>query len=180
MKKLLVVFTVFTLSVIGVQAQSKDQTFTFGGGVHLALPTGNFGDGWSFGLGVQLQGEYKFADNVTGVGTIGYSSFFGKTQTFPDGTGGTISAKTPSVGLIPILVGARFYPSESFFIGAQIGYGVFTNTGGGSGSSGFDYYPQIGYNTSMFQFILGYNAVSVTGGTLAHVGLTGIYKFGGN
>ena len=179
MKKLLLVVIVFTLSVIGVQAQSKDQSFTFGGGVHLALPTGDFGNGWSFGLGVQLQGELKLADNITGVGTVGYTSFFGKSQTIDLGAG-PVSYKAPSVGLIPILVGARFYPSESFFLGAQIGYGIFTNTGSGSGSSGFDYYPQIGYNASSFQFILGYNAVSVTGGTLAHVGLTGIYKFGGN
>jgi hypothetical protein len=131
-----------------------------------------------------LQGEYSFADQLSGVASVGYSNFFGKTQTFsytdPLG-GGTVtqSIKNPNIGLIPILVGARFYPVENFFIGAQIGYGIFTNTGSNSNNGGFDYYPQIGYNMSMIQLILGYNAVNLNGGSLAHLGLTGIYKFGG-
>jgi hypothetical protein len=179
MKKNLLLVVAFSLSILGVQAQATEQEFSFGGGVHLALPTGNFGKAWSFGLGVQLQGEYKFADNITGVATTGYTNFFGKTQTFDFGSG-PVSVKSPNVGLIPILVGARFYPAEQFFVGVQVGYGIFTNTGSSSGSSGFDYYPQIGYNLPQVQFILGYNGVSVTGGTLAHIGLTGIYKFGGN
>jgi hypothetical protein len=179
MKKKYLLVVAFSLSMIGAQAQATEQEFTFGAGVHVGLPTGDFGKAWSFGLGVQLQGEYKFADNITGVATTGYTNFFGKTQTVIT-PGGPFSAKAPNIGLIPILVGARFYPAEQFFVGVQVGYGIFTNTGSSTGSSGFDYYPQIGYNLPGFQFILGYNGVSVTGGTLAHIGLTGIYKFGGN
>jgi hypothetical protein len=183
MKKLLLVVAVFALSVIGVQAQSKAQGPTFGIGPNLALPLGDFGKGFSFGLGATAQVEIPLSDNLKGVGSVGYTSFFGKTITasYVDPISGqtvTSNFKNPSVGLIPILVGARFYPSEQFFIGAQIGLGILT--GGGSSTSAFDYYPQIGYDAGQLQFILGYNGLSKNGETNSHVGLTALYKFGGN
>ena len=151
--------------------------FIFGAGIHLGLPTATMSNAWSFGVGVQAQGEYAITDQLSGVATTGYTSFFGKTSTFSDGFGGTISEKVPAIGHIPILVGARFYPAEQFFVGAQIGLGLFT--GSGSSTSGFEYRPQIGYNADQFQVILSYDATGVTGGTYAFIGLTGIYKFGG-
>ncbi len=171
MKKLLLILAVFTTSIISVNAQSKTSDgVVFGGGVNLGLPTGNFGTYWSLGIGVKLQAEKMFTDQISGVGSIGYADFFGKS--YGDGTG-----NAPSVGLIPILVGARFYPSENFFVGIQLGYGVFTNTGSSSGNSGLDYFPQVGYNADKFQVALGYNGVSVTGGSLNHLDLSFIYKF---
>jgi len=182
MKKFVLAFTVISASVLGVQAQSSKQPFTFGAGINADLPTGDFGKGYTFGIGATLQGEYSFSDQFSGVASAGYTNFFGKTETitFTElGTTYTQSVKNPNIGLIPILVGARFYPAEKFFVGAQIGYGVFTNTGSSSNNGGFDYYPQVGYNGEMIQLILGYNGVSLNGGSLGHIGLTGIYKFGG-
>ena len=179
MKKLFLAVIAFSFSVIGVQAQSKNQGFTFGAGLDLSLPTGNFGTGYSFGIGGQVQGEYMLSDNLSGIGSVGYQSFIGKSQTIDFG-GGPQSFKNPSAGLIPILVGARFYPSEQFFIGAQIGVGLLSFGGGGGSTSGFDYFPQIGYNAGPIQFALGYNGVSVTGGTLAHLQLSAVYRFGGD
>lgn len=178
MKKNLLASIVLLSSFACANAQMTQGDFNFGAGVQLALPTGTMGTGWTFGVGAQLQGEYAFTDQISGVATTGYTSFFGKTMTFSDGFGGTISEKEPAIGHIPILVGARFYPSEQIFIGAQVGLGLFT--GSGSSTSGFEYRPQIGYNADQFQVILSYDATGVTGGTYGYMGLTGIYKFGGN
>lgn len=179
MKKCLLILAVAAGSIFSTQAQINKEGFTFGAGVNVALPTGNFHNGYNFGVGGVLQGEYMFSENLSAVATTGFTNFFGKSQTFPNGLGGTSTYKNPSSGLIPILVGARFYPSEQFFLGAQIGYGIFTGGGGGA-PKGFEYRPQVGFNAESFQLILHYDGVSVTGGTLSHVGLTGIYKFGGS
>jgi len=180
MKKLVLVLAT-GISLVSAKAQ-KMEGFKFGAGIEAALPLGDFKTTHSFGIGGQLQGEYAFSDNLTGIATTGYTSYFGKTFTDTYSLGGTNysqSFKSPSVGHIPILVGARFYPSESIFVGAQIGYGIFTG-GGGSNPTGFEYRPQVGYNMDNFQVALSYDGVSVTGGTLSHLGLTGIYVFGGN
>ncbi|HMH21271.1 MAG TPA: hypothetical protein VK563_05825 [Puia sp.] len=176
MKKIALALFILSASATTMAQSSKEQTFTFGAGINLALPLGDFGKGYSFGLGGQVQGEYLFTENVSGIVSAGYTSFFGKSQTFDFGAGPQ-TIKNPSVGLIPILAGIRFYPSEQFFIGAQAGLGILS--GSGSSTSAFDYYPQIGYNAESFQLVLGYNGLSKNGSTLNHIGLTGIYKFGG-
>jgi hypothetical protein len=76
-----------------------------------------------------------------------------------------------------ILAGVRVYPSANFFIGAQAGYGLLT--GGGDSEGAFNYQPQIGYNAPKFQLALNYNGLSKDGETISHIGLTGIFKFGG-
>jgi hypothetical protein len=177
MKKILSIsFLVATF--FGAKAQTQQQgDFHFGVGLNLGLPVGTFHDISSFGVGGHVQGEYNFTDNITGVLTTGYTSFFGKTVTESDGLGGTFSFKEPSLGLIPIVAGPRFYPVDQFFVGVQAGIGILT--GGGSSTSGFDYYPQIGYNADQFQVILGYNGVSASGATYGNISLTGVFKFGG-
>jgi hypothetical protein len=173
MKKILLALTVISISTLTASAQMAQGDFQFAAGLHLALPTGDLNTTHSFGIGAHIQGEYAFSENLTGVATTGYTSFFGKT--ISDGFGDNF--KVSSVGQIPILAGARYYPSEQFFFGAQIGFGIWT--GGGSSTSGFEYRPQVGYNADQFQVILAYDATSVTGGTLGYLGLTGVYKFGG-
>src|ERR1700760_922997 len=132
MKKKSLIITAFSLLSLATFAQSGKQDFTFGGGLNLNLPTGDFSNGWTLGLGFQFQGEVKFAENVSGVFTTGYTEYFGKDVNF-----GGFGFTTPNIGFIPFLAGIRVYPSETFFIGAQAGFGTFTNTGA-SGNSGFD------------------------------------------
>lgn len=180
MKKFAVILTVIGASVFSTQvhAQMKQGDFHFGVGLNLGLPLSDFHQGYSFGVGGQVQAEYAFAEKVTGVATSGYTSFFGKTQTIQDPFSGTsISVKNPAVGYIPIIVGPRFYATENFFVGAQIGLGILT--GGGTSTSAFDYYPQIGYNADPVQLVLGYNGLSKNGATNSHLGLTVFYTFGG-
>lgn len=180
MKKLIFLsFLTVTLSLtfFDARAQPAQGDFRFGVGLNLGLPVGDFHQTSTFGIGGHVQGEYNILDNLTGVLTTGYTSFFGKTITFDDGLGGTMSVKAPAVGLIPIVVGPRFYPTEQFFVGAQIGIGILS--GSGNSTSAFDYYPQIGYNADNFQVIFGYNGLSKEGSTLGNLSLTGVFVFGG-
>jgi hypothetical protein len=176
MKKKLLILAVLFVSIISVNAQSKssDAGIVWGGGINLGLPLGNLGDATTFGIGLKFQGEKMFTDQVSGLASIGYTYFLGKS--LDDGNGGT---EKFNFGLIPILVGARYYASENFFLGAQIGVGIGSFSGGGGSQSGFDYLPQVGYNTDAYQVVLGYNGLSVSGGTLNHLDLSFVYKFGG-
>jgi len=182
MKKLVLALSIICASTLVSKAQMAAGDFKFGAGIHLGLPIGDFHNVSSFGIGGEVQGEYAFAENLTGVATSGYTYFIGKS--FPDGTGGTYKV---NYGHIPILVGARFYPSEQFFVGAQIGYGHYSASvsssngygGGSSGSGGFEYRPQVGYNADPIQLILSYDGTSVSGGTFSQIGLSAIYMFGG-
>jgi hypothetical protein len=169
MKKVLLVIALVAGSFISSNAQAPEG-FQFGGGLRLSLPIGDFSKLSTLGIGGELQGEYGFSENLSGVVTTGYSSFLGKTLNVL----GT-SVKVDATGYIPILAGVRYYPSNNFFVGAQIGYGLFT--GSGSSDGGFNYQPQVGYNAEKFQVALNYNGVSKNGGTLSHIGLAGIYKF---
>jgi hypothetical protein len=170
MKKLLFVTMFAIAGFIGAKAQSG---FHFGVGVNLGLPIGDMGDISSFGIGVEAQGEYMFSDMFSGVINTGYTSFFGKTVD----VAGYGSVKYDALGLIPILAGVRVYPSTQFFIGARAGLGIFT--GNGSSSTGFQYRPEVGYNAGSVQVALSFNGWSKNGGSLNHIGLTGIYVFGG-
>lgn len=172
MKKVFLATVFVVAGFIGAYAQPTEG-FTFGAGVRLGLPIGDFADFSSFGVGGELQGEYGFSDMFSGIITTGYTSFFGKDYDVP----GFGTVKGESTGYIPILVGVRVYPSTNFFVGGQLGYGIFT--GGGSSEGAFNYQPQIGYNASNFQLALNYNALSKNGFTTSHIGLTGIFKFGG-
>lgn len=161
MKKVFLVAAFTVAGFIGVNAQ---KSFQFGAGVNVGLPVGDASDFTSFAAGVELQGELGFSETVKGVATTGYTHLFGKDL------GGGVKF---NVGAIPILVGARFYPSEKFFLTGQIGYGVFTGDGDGGG---FAYKPQVGYDAGKFQLALSYNAIS-DNGTTSWLGLSGIVKF---
>ncbi len=167
MKKIFLMIVVASASIAAsAQAPTGVQ---FGGGIRLALPVGDFSNSHSFGVGAELQAEYGFSEKVSGIFSTGYSSFFGKKFG---------NVKIPSLGYIPFLAGARVYPSNNVFIGAQVGYGLLTGDGNSEGA--FNYQPQVGYNAQNYQLALNYNGLSKNGSTVGQIALTAIYKFGGN
>lgn len=147
---------------------SATKSVQFGGGIRLGLPVGNFKLSNTIGIGAELQAEYKVQPNVSLTGTTGFTNFIGKSETW-----GGYKYKYDAVGYIPVLVGARYYPSQNVFLGGKVGYGILT--GGGSGGA-FNFEPSVGYNAAKYQLSLGYNAL-VDDGTLGHLGFTAIYKF---
>ncbi|MBS1759844.1 MAG: outer membrane beta-barrel protein [Bacteroidetes bacterium] len=145
--------------------------FQLGGGLRISIPTGDFNKTHSFGLGPELQAEYGFSDNVSGVITTGYSSFWGKSVTSIGGT----SVKYKAEGYFPLLAGARVYAQGGFFAGAQLGLGVYTYNG--NSNSGFNWQPQVGYNADGYQLLLNYNGLTSKGNNMSHIALSAIYKF---
>ena len=176
MKKLVLAVTVICASVFTSKAQMAQGDFKFGVGLHLGVPVGDLGTATSFGIGGEVQGEYAFSENLTGVATSGYTYFIGKSV--DNGFGGSYKI---NYGHIPVIVGARYYATEQFFVGAQVGYGHYSASyqGVSFSSGGFEYRPQVGYNANPIQFVLSYDGTSVSGGTLSQIGLSAIYTFGG-
>ena len=155
--------------VLAANAQTKGgKDVQFSGGLRIALPVGNFHYSHSLGIGAELQAEYKFQPNASLTGTTGFTNFIGKGQSYYD-----YDYKADAVGYIPILVGARYYPSTNMFVGAKLGYGILT--GAGSGGA-FNFEPGVGYNADKYQVGLAYNAL-VNNGTLGHLAVTAVYKF---
>jgi hypothetical protein len=172
MKKIILSLA-FTMALFFmVKAQVRSSEFHFGAGIRAGLPIGDLGDGYSFGIGGELQAEFGLSDKLTGIITSGYTGFMGKTTTVLG-----ISVKNDALGYIPILAGVRVYPTENIFAGLQLGYGILT--GGGSSDGAFNYQPQVGYHAGNFQVALNYNGLSKSGTSNSHIGLTGIYVFGG-
>lgn len=160
MKKVFLVAAFTVAAFVGVNAQKE---FKLGAGINVNLPLGNAGDISSFAIGGEFQGEYNFQEQVKGLATVGYTHFLGK----------EFSGYKVNYGIIPILVGARYYPSTQFFFGGQIGYGKFT---GDYEGGGFAYKPHVGYDAGKYQLSLSYNGVS-DNGTVSWLGLSGIVKF---
>jgi hypothetical protein len=171
MKKKLLILIMLTTGFIGVQAQAPSG-LQFGGGVRLGLPVGDFSDTHGFGAGAEIQCEYGFSENFSGIATTGFTNFFGKKV---DVLGQTV--KWDGIGFIPFLAGVRYYASSNVFIGAQAGYGIIT---GNNSDGAFNYQPQAGYNSSTFQVTLNYNVLTKQGSTLGHIGATAIIKFSGS
>lgn len=169
MKK--VIFLVLILAAafaVNAQHQSGNNDVQFSGGMRIALPVGNFHYSHGFGVGAEFQAEYKVAPTVSVTGTTGFTNFIGKSADYYD-----YSYKYQSIGYIPVLVGARVYPSKNVFVSGKVGYGFLTSAGV---TGGFNFEPQVGYNADKFQVAFGYNGI-VNNGTLGHLGLTAMYKF---
>ena len=59
MKKVILAAAIMLAGFMGAKAQPTEG-FTFGAGVRLALPIGDFGDFSSFGLGGEVRGNLVF------------------------------------------------------------------------------------------------------------------------
>jgi hypothetical protein len=159
MKKILLAFSIAALSFGAANAQDGgNEGFHIAGGLKGGFPTGTTGS--SFNVGVELQGEYGFAENISGVISAGYQHFLAKTG-------------FQSSGLIPVLAGIRFYPSTNVFISGKGGISFSTQTGGGSS---FTYEPQVGYNAEKFQVYAYYQGYGQTG-SVGNIGAAFLYKF---
>jgi hypothetical protein len=135
MKKIFLVFSLFTASFAFSQAQDLNITTDnswFKAGFKAGLPMGDTADFSSFTVGADVRGQYLVTPHF-GIGVAsGYNHFFGK-------DGGE------DFGLIPLAGFARYYfQTEGVFVGADLGYGFLTNVDNNSG--GMYVSPQIGYH----------------------------------
>lgn len=143
---LVVAITSFTM----VKAQVGEGTNWLKMGIHGGLPVGDMSDISSFALGADLKYQFLDADSFAiGVST-GYTHYFGKDF-------GLVEAS--DMGIIPLAGLFRFYPTENFFLGTDIGYGFLTEGDEG----GFYYRPEIGYHDDEWNIYGYYQSVATDG-----------------
>ena len=175
MKKVILSATILTLSVLSAYAQKESaetNSFKFSVGIEGGLPTGDLKTFSSFGIGGSIQGDYKVAENFALTLNAGYISFSGKTVSVLGE-----SFKYPALNIIPVLVGGKYYFTESVYGSAQVGLS-FVSTKGESSSSAFTYAPGIGFYVSPnFDLLLKYQAATKSGSTLSFIGLRAAYNF---
>ncbi|WGH74293.1 hypothetical protein P8625_09205 [Tenacibaculum tangerinum] len=157
MKKIILLL-VAVLSFSFANAQRGEGTDWLKAGVHFGLPIADASDTSSFVLGVDL--KYQFLNvNSFGIGfSTGYSHYFGK----------EVAGVSVDQGIVPLAALFRFYPTENFFIGTDLGYGFLTE---GSESGGFYYRPEVGYHSDKWNIYGFYQGLSVDGSTPSSVGI---------
>lgn len=122
-------------------------------GVHAGIPVGTAKDASSFALGVDAKYQFLSVDSF-GLGlATGYTNYFGKETS---NSGKKIKAK--DFGVVPVAALFRYYPTQNFFVGADLGYGFIT--GGAKNAGGFYYRPEVGYHSNDWNIFLYYAGVS--------------------
>lgn len=123
-------------------------------GIHAGIPVGDAGDASSFALGVDA--KYQFLDLESfGIGVAtGYTNYFGKEMEIA----GLGTVDMDDFGVVPVAALFRYYPTQNFFIGTDLGYGFITGVDDADG--GFYYRPEIGYHNNDWNIFAYYAGVS--------------------
>lgn len=169
MKKLLL-----TAAAVFAFGFANAQEGGFKAGVNVGMPIGTAGDVYSFSGGVDAAYLWNVADKFNVGATTGYTYFSGKDITVPAGFFGTVKIKNNG-GFIPVAGTAQYSITDNLFAGADLGYAVYA--GDGNADGGVYYQPKFGYQTEKIELYVGYKGISVTGGSIATVGLGFNYKF---
>ena len=150
MKKLflLSIFAIFAITSLSAQGELK-------AGVNAGLITGDFSDGYSFNITLDVAYLWEASEQIDAGIVTGYSHSLGK----------DVNGFTPDdVSFLPIAAAGRFNISEEFAVGVDLGYAVGINEGN---DGGFYYAPRIQYNVSeSLDLVLAYRGVSIDAGPI--------------
>ena len=167
MKKLL--FSAIAVVAFGFAAQAQDEG-GFSAGIHLGMPMGDAGDIYTFNAGADLAYHFPVADGFTAGVTTGYSYFAGEEVDLgPFGTVKTNGA------FVPLAATAKYSLTESFFVGADLGYALYV--GDGEGDGGVYYQPKVGYQMEMIDIFVSYKGIAVEDTSISTVGIGAAFKF---
>ncbi|MCK5401927.1 MAG: hypothetical protein KAJ28_09870 [Flavobacteriaceae bacterium] len=164
MKKILLFVAIAIFGFSNISAQDSSQTNNsgegFNFGLHLGIPVGDFEDVSSFTLGLDVSYLFNVSEGFdVGIAT-GYINFFGK-----DFEG----FKVDDLGIIPIAASTRVALGEEWFLGIDLGYGIFTNEDSDGG--GFYYYPKIGLKLGVVDVFGYYQGMTKDSVNVASVGV---------
>ncbi len=156
-KVILLVLAITSFSI--ANAQVGEGTNWLKIGVHGGVPVGDVSDVSNFALGFDLKYQFLNAESfAVGIST-GYTNYFGETE-------GLIEYS--DFGIIPLAGLFRYYPTENFFLGADLGYGFLTE---GDETGGFYYRPEVGYHNDSWNIFAYYQGLSVDNFSPASVGV---------
>lgn len=167
MKKLLL--SVAAVLAFGlVSAQDAEGGFKIG--IHAGIPMGDAGDLYSANFGADVAYMFPIADSFMLGATTGYSYYSGKEVDM-----GVLGTFKVNGAFIPVAAAAHYSLNTNWFIGADLGYALYS--GDGDGDGGMYYQPKVGYQTESMEFFAGYKGIAVEGGSVSSVGVGAAYKF---
>ena len=150
-------FALLTSTLASAQTDSK--ATRLGIGVSLGVPNNDF----NFALGGDLRLQQDFSSNVSGLLSVGYTSFF------PD------DSNVDNFGVIPLKAGLKVFPTNSLYISGEAGAGFGTNEGAGTS---FVWSPGVGYAfNNGLDLSLRYEGFTKDGSTLGQTALRIAYGF---
>jgi len=120
----------------------------------------------SVGVGGTLRLQYGADKGLGYTLTSGYYNGFGK-----DAPGG---GHYTSFGIVPLKAGIKGYIADKLYLGAEVGAGFETATGG---STKLVASPTLGYSTSSLDFGVHYDSYMGGGNTYGLIGLRVAYGF---
>ena len=119
MKKIIVLFAIFALTLTSLNAQEKTVKFDIAG--ELGMPMGDFSDVAGFGFGLSTKAYYPFNEQMDFTVLLGYDYFSGKdVETLGYNYEYSYSA-------LPILFGVKYDLSNvtpGFYAGGETGFTV--------------------------------------------------------
>jgi len=133
-------------------------------GVTAALPVGELDEWYTFGVGLDVSYLWEVGDGFLLGATTGYNHYFKEELDFGFGT----VTEAVDFQFIPLAASARYYISDGFFAGTDLGYALGIGDGAGSG---FYYRPKVGYSLNSLGFHLSYGGVSIDGGSFSFLGV---------
>ena len=178
MKKVILVIGI-ALAGFSVNAQN------FNVGLSGALPVGDSSDFYSFGLILDANYLYEVSEEFSVGASTGLIYSFGdtleETVTIPGVGTQTFESEAEDATFIPIAAAARYFISEEFVVGADIGYAIGIEPDANDG--GFYYAPKVQYYfTEMISAVAAYRGISVDEGpggssSFDHITLGVEFKF---
>ena len=133
---------VSSLAAVALAGGMMAQESRVSAGLEVALPMGDFGDFVGVGFGATLGYEIPVGDNLGLIAQAGYISFTGKDYDL-----GIIKIEGPSIGAIPIQLGAKYYFSdnqEGAYLGVLTGLHLLSSEGS-DGVTNFGIAPLLGF-----------------------------------
>lgn len=164
MKTKLLVFVVLVALTLSVKAQSSDEKpFKIGAGALIGLPVGDISDVASLAYGVDVLCEYAVAPEFGVTLSAGYLDWAKK------------SGVSGNMGVIPVLVGAKYFFTDNIYGSGQIGISFYTESRAGNA---FTWAPGIGYKISdNLDLLLKFESWSKNSITTSFFGLRVGYTF---
>jgi len=129
------------LAAVAVFGLSNVNAQSFNAGISAALPIGDAGDGYTFGVNLDLNYLWEVSDDFNVGVASGYQHYFGESVEILG-----VSFDNDDAGFLPIAGAARFMVSDDFTLGADLGYAVGISPDGNDG--GFYYAPKVQYGVS--------------------------------
>lgn len=167
----LIVLIGITMSVNAQRENEK--SFKIGVGALTGLPMGDINDFTNLAVGFDMLGEFAVGPSFALTLSVGYVDFFKKSG---------IDQYSDTWGLIPLLVGAKYFFSDRLYVSAQGGISFASNGSGGQVS----FAPGIGIKLSeKFDLLIKYQSASQINAsyfnrssfTSALIGLRAGYRF---